>query len=139
MDNKKIETVVKDRPYALSVLQTQILYDMAGMIESLLEKVSKIESLIVKPEGKIYTVDVTVDRLTVINFVEDYPRTMLYSITLFNDGPDDVNVSVNSYENRLLLKAGESVDLNFSSPVIRTLLLEVEIGRKAKVRGVGIY
>jgi hypothetical protein len=139
MDNKKIETVVRDRPYALSVLQTQILYDMAGMIESLLEKISKIESLIVKPEGKIYTVDVTVDRLTVINFVEDYPRTMLYSITLFNDGPDDVNVSVNSYENRLLLKSGESVDLNFSSPVIRTLLLEVEIGRKARIRGVGIY
>ena len=139
MDNKKIETVVKDRPYALSVLQTQILYDMAGMIESLLEKIGRIESLIVKPEGKIYTVDIEVDKLTVINFAEDYPRTMLYSITLFNDGPDDVSVSVNSYENRLILKAGESVDLNFGSPVIKTLLLDVELGRKAKVRGVGVY
>jgi hypothetical protein len=139
MDSKEIETVVKDRPYALSVLQTQILYDMAGMIENLLEKISKIESRMVKPEGKIYTVSVTVDRLTVINFVEDYPRTMLYSITLFNDGPDDVSVSVNSYENRLLLKAGESVDLNFGSPVIETLLLDVELGKKASVRGVGIY
>jgi hypothetical protein len=139
MNSKEIETVVKDRPYALSVLQTQILYDMAGMIENLLEKISKIESLITKPEGKIYTVNVVVDKLTVINFVEDSPRAMLYSITLFNDGPDDVSVSVNSYENRLLLKAGESVDLNFSSPVIRTLLLDVELGKKSSVRGVGIY
>jgi hypothetical protein len=73
MDNRKIETVVKDRPYALSVLQTQILYDMASMLEEAIK-------LLTKPKGKVYPIKITVERMTILDFINGYPHTPLFSI-----------------------------------------------------------
>jgi hypothetical protein len=132
MDNKRIETVVKDRPYALSVLQTQILYDMASMLEEVIK-------LLTKPKGKVYPIKITVEKMTILDFINGYPHTPLFSITVYNDGPDDVYIGVNDHQDHTELKFGENLNIEFTAPKIERLIFDVGDGKKANIRGFGVY
>jgi hypothetical protein len=132
VSGKGIEVAVKDRPYAQEVLQTQLLYDIASMIEELTES-SKT------PKGFVFPIIITVQETTTIDFVKEMPREPLFSITIFNDGPDDVYPSVNTYQKYAPLKPGESLSIDFRKPGIEKLYLDVDTGKKANIRGFGIY
>jgi hypothetical protein len=139
LSEKDIETIARERPYVLQVLQTQILYDIAGMIDETVERILNVEKLLVKPKGYIHPIKITVDKITLIDFITKIPYTPLFSITIFNDGPDEVYPSVNTYQKLTSLKYGESLTIEFHTPRIEKLYLDVDEGKKANIRGFGMY
>jgi hypothetical protein len=128
----RIEAFAKERPYVLEVLQTQILYDIAGMLDD-------VGKLLAKPMGYTHPIKVTVSELTIIDFVNGAPYSPLFSITIFNDGPDEVYPSVNTYQKLTSLKYGESLTIEFHTSRIERLYLDVDEGKKANIRGFGMY
>jgi hypothetical protein len=149
--------IAGENPYALLAIQTQILYDIAEMLEEAIGRlgsIGRLESSLAKPKGYIYPIKVLVDRLTVIDFVNKYPYTPLISVTLFNDGPDEVYPSVNDYQRTVSpkagetipvdvritpLKPGESLTIDMRQPIIERLFLDVAEGKHTFIRGFGIY
>ena len=132
LEKNKVEILAKERPYSLMVIQTQILYDLASMMENLLE-LSK------KPEGRLCPINLTVTEPTYIDFVRDYPGRPLFSISIFNDGPGSVYPGVNEVQDSTPLKSGESVRFEYTSPKIRALHLYINEGETAVIRGFGVY
>jgi hypothetical protein len=134
--DKELKAIVEERPYALLVIQTQILYDVAGMIEEVAEK---LERALAKPKGLTYPINILVDKLTVIDFVKGAPYTPLFSITIYNDGPDEVYPSVNEHQRIAPLKPGESLNIELGAQGIERLYLDVDEGKKASVRAFAVY
>jgi hypothetical protein len=91
------------------------------------------------PRGYIYPISVTVEELTVVDFVKGRPYSPLYSITIFNDGPDEVYVSVNEHQKQTPLKPGEQLSIDARNARIERLYLDVDANKKAYVRGFGLY
>jgi len=133
---RELDAIIRERPYALLVLQTQILYDVAGMIEEALER---LEKGLAKPRGLTFPVKVFVDKLVVIDFVKGLPHAPLFSITIYNDGPDEVYPSLNEHQRIAPLKPGESLNIGLGTPEIERLYLDVDEGKKASVRVFGVY
>jgi len=133
---RELDSIIKERPYALLILQTQILYDVAGMIEEALER---LEKGLAKPRGLIFPLNVLVDKMVVIDFVKGLPYTPLFSITIFNDGPDEVYPSVNELQKQTPLKPGEQLNIDARGAGIERLYLDVDANKKAYVRGFGLY
>jgi hypothetical protein len=139
LTDSEIEIIVKDRPYALEVIQTQILYDIAGMLDEATERLINLERLLSKPKGYVYSLNVTVDKLMVVDFLRDEPYSLLYSITIYNDGPDSVYPSINIYQKKTSLKPGESLHIDYQSPKIEKLYLDIDSDKKANVRVFAVY
>jgi hypothetical protein len=129
LGSKYIEGSSKVSP---EVFQTVLLDEIA-------ERLLHLEELLAKPRGCVYPIRVAVEKLTIIDFVRGYPYTRLFAITLFNDGPDSVYPSVNDYQKHTPLNTGESLTLEYHSPRIEKLILDVDEGKTANVRGFGIY
>jgi len=134
-----LEFIVRERPYALLALQTQILYDIASMMDDAIERLKRIEGLLAKPKGYIYHIKVVVDKLIVLDFLKGHPRTPLFAVTLYNDGPDEVYPSVNEHQKTTPLKPGETLTIDFHVPRIERLYLDVDEGKKSYIRGFGTY
>jgi hypothetical protein len=132
LSENEISMLSRERPYALQVVQMQILYDIAGMLE-------EIMGYIQRPKGYVYPIKITVTEATYIDFINEMPHTPLFAITLYNDGPDDVYPSVNIHQKNVPLKPGETFSVDFRSPIIERLYLDVDVGKKAVVRGFGLY
>jgi hypothetical protein len=122
-----------------AALTLAIAEENARIVAETLAKKTLKPKTIVKPKGYTHPIKVAVDKLTVIDFTIKPPYTPLFSITLFNDGPDDVYPSVNTYQKLVQLKYGESLQIKFSSPKIEKLYLDVDDGKEANIRGFGIY
>jgi len=91
------------------------------------------------PKGYVYPINVTVSELTILDFIVGEPHTPLFSITLYNDGQNDVYVGINSYQKTAPLRPGEYLNVEFKTPVIKRLYLDVNEDEKAYIRGFGIY
>ena len=132
-----------ERPYAVQMIQTQILYDMAAMLEDLTETLanfySEYKSTI--PQGYLKEI-----RLTIIHEITSLtpiltPEYKLpwISFDLFNDGPNPVFIFVNE---KILsvttevpsLGAGESLQVNMKKPLIKRIYLLCASGHQANVR-----
>jgi hypothetical protein len=137
LGGSELELVARERPYALLVMQTQILYDLAGMVEGLVERLARIESA--KPRGYVHHINVAVDKLVVLDFLKGHPYAPLLAVTLYNDGPDEVYPSVNEHKKITPLKPGETLTIDYRAPMIERLYLDVDEERKAFVRGFGTY
>jgi hypothetical protein len=133
LSGSELELVLRERPYALLVIQTQILYDLAGMIEDAVERLARIESA-TKPKGYVYHIKLVVDKLVVLDFLKGYPYAPLFVITLYNDGPDEVYPSVNGHQKIAQLKPGETLTIDYHAPMIERLYLDVDEGRSANIR-----
>jgi hypothetical protein len=132
LNESEVSTLSRERPYALQVIQTQILYDIAGMLEEALGRLQR-------PKGYVHPIAIMVTEATYLDFVIGMPHSPLFSITLYNDGPDEVYPSVNAHQRNVPLKPGESLHIDCYSPAIERLYLDVDEGKKAFVRGFGIY
>jgi len=137
--SKDIRALAVERPYALQVIQTQILYDIAGMMEDVVERLRRVEEALKRPRGFIFPFKVTVEKLEVIDVLKLWVGTPLYTVSIYNDGPDDVYPSVNEHQKHTPLKPGEMVSLDYQSPRIKRLYLDVDKGKKAGVRGFGVF
>jgi hypothetical protein len=138
LSGSELEIVLRERPYALLVIQTQILYDLAGMIENAIERLARIESAS-KPKGYVHHITVVVNKLVVLDFVKGHPYAPLIAVTLYNDGPDEVYPSVNGHQKVAPLKPGETLTIDYRAPMIERLYLDVDEGRSANIRGFGTY
>jgi hypothetical protein len=111
----------------------------AALLDEIAERLYRLEQLQAKPKGSIYPIKVMVTEIKIINFVEHYPYTPMFAVTLFNDGPDEVYPSVNVHQRETPLYSGENVTIEFHAPKIEKLFLAVNDGKKANIRGFGIY
>jgi hypothetical protein len=112
---------------------------MVALLDEIAERLLSLEKLSAKPKGKIYPINITVSKLEIIDFINGYPREPLFSISIFNDGPDEVYPSVNTHQKRTPLKYGEPLSIEFHAPRIEKLYLDVDEGKKANIRGFGMY
>jgi hypothetical protein len=129
LESKYIEKSSKVSP---EVLQTALLDEIA-------ERLLHVEELLAKPKGYTFPIKVTVEELTVLDFMMLYPHAPLFAVTVYNDGPDEVYPSINEHQKQTPLMPGENVNFTYTSPRIEKLILDVDNGKKANVRGFGIY
>jgi len=134
----KLESIVKERPYAAQMLQLQILYDMAGMLEDISESLahfrSEFRSTI--PKGYVEPIELTVtDKISKIT-KNKYATMPWISFDLFNDGPNPVYVVVNRnfVTRRAPLNSGESLTVDMKAPIIEKIYLFCDKGNTASVR-----
>jgi hypothetical protein len=92
-----------------------------------------------RQRGLTHSLKVVVDKLTVMDFVNNEPHARLFSLTIYNDGDGEVYVSVNRYERGAPLKPHEILTLKFDDAVIEKLYLDVDEGKSTVVRVFGIY
>jgi hypothetical protein len=132
VSENEILSIIKERPYAILVMQTQMLYDIASMLE-------EVVGLLSKPKGRVYPIKVTVERTTILDFVNEYPHTPLFSVTVYNDGPNEVYIGINGYQKQTDLKYGENLSIEFTAPKIEKIIFDVGEGKRANIRGFGVY
>jgi hypothetical protein len=139
LSESEVEFLSRERPYVLFMMQTQMFYDIASMMEDAVERLISIEGLLAKPKGYVQPIKLIVDKLAVLDFMGGPPYTPLFAVSLFNDGPDEVYPGVNEHQKRTALKPGEPLSLEFHAPKIERLYLDVETGKTANIRGYGLY
>jgi hypothetical protein len=96
------------------------------------------------PEGYLFPVRAVLDggetgKEEVLDFVGGPPHVPLVSLTLYNDGPDEVYPGVNCPQRISPMRKGENLNVDFQSPRIGRLYLVVGPGRSSTVRGFGLY
>jgi hypothetical protein len=112
------------------------------MAEKLLElafAIASAEEAQPKPWGYTYTKTLLVDGLAVLDFINGEPHCPLFSVTIYNDGADEVYVSINNYSRGAVLKPHEVLKIDMQAPNIKRLYLDVDSGKKALIRVFGIY
>ncbi|MEM3895381.1 hypothetical protein [Thermofilum sp.] len=102
------------------------------------EQMSDLALYLIKPEGISVPINVSVSNILVIDFIKDYPNKRLFSISLINDGPDEVYIGVNSVQTTTPTKANEAASFDYKAPRIARLYLYTGPGKTAKVRGEGV-
>jgi hypothetical protein len=117
----------------------------AALLDEVAERLRRLEELQAKPRGRIYPLKVEVagteeiPGTAVLDFVSSAPYTPLISLTIFNDGPDDVYPGVNERQTEARLVPRENLNVDYGAPRIERLILWVERGHRAVVRGFGVY
>lgn len=119
----------EQRPYAQQAIQSQVMMDMAGFLESLLEvQLAGIPEVVRQYEQSVTDAVTQLDATSI--------STMPWiTFTLYNDGPDPVYVQVN--EQRALkapLRANEQIKYNMKHSAIRRVYLQCVTGGTADVR-----
>ena len=120
------------------VLQTALLDDIAFRISSL-ENVVRSYIQLIQPEGKSIYEEVEV-RSSVVGRMIFKP--LLFSLHVWNDGPDDVFVAINRKEIRggfIKLKKDEDTSFKYNVPVIKVLYYYCREGEAADIRLAGVY
>jgi len=87
------------------------------------------------PSGLIYPINITVRSQTEI----DLRSNPLFSITIYNDGPDEVYFSINQPQKTTPIKPHEHLKIEFQEPKIAKIFFEVNTGKVANIRGFGVY
>jgi hypothetical protein len=91
------------------------------------------------PLGLIYPINTTVTGRIELDLLNNPPFTPLYSITIYNDGPDEVYFSINAPQKITPIKPHENLKIEFRTPEILKLFFEADEGKVANIRGFGIY
>lgn len=127
-----------ERPYAVQMLQLQILYDMAGMLEDIAETLahhqSEFKSTI--PQGKLEPIGLLITDTRTVLKKENCPTMPWITFNLFNDGPNPVYVDVNKDQPSLTapLAIGDAIQVDMKVPKIKRVLLICSSGNTAAVR-----
>ena len=117
-------------------------YRVVQVPRSLLElafAIASAEEAQPKPRGYTYTKTLLVDKLVVLDFINGEPYCPLFSIDIYNDGADEVYVSINNYSRGAVLKPYELLKIDLRAPLIKRIYLDVDNGKKALIRIFGIY
>lgn len=133
-----IETILKERPYALMAIQTQILYDIASMLEDQGKTIIDLSENFSKtlPQGTLepLTIPVT-DRGVTLD--SGNTRSMPWvTFTIYVDGPGAVYPRVNedSTQTRTPLNMGENLTVNMKTKQIHKVILICLPGIVSSVR-----
>lgn len=88
------------------------------------------------PRGEIYYRTVEVRGSVLLDFITDRPYSPLYSLDIFNKGPEDVYIMINEKVPRIKLEADVGRSYNMGRKSIRCIVLESE---NATVEVSGVY
>jgi hypothetical protein len=91
------------------------------------------------PLGLIYPINTTVTSRIELDLLSNPPFTPLFSITIYNDGPDEVYFSINNPQKITPLKPNENLKIEFRTPEIIKIFFDIDEGKVANIRGFGIY
>lgn len=117
---------VTQRPYVQQAIQTQILYDIASMIEDLLERVGKLERMI--PEGCIeeYEWEAPLSGKIYDSPTYGFPWR---GLTLVNVGDVDIYLGVNRKQtSNIPIHPGDIWTVDLGVRAIRMIVLRGEGG-----------
>jgi len=123
-----------NRPYVQQAIQTQILYDLASMVEELLDLTRKQI-----PIGEVMSFKITVgDKDEILDEVPTYSFPWM-GFTIVNDGPSPVYFSINrrgvqSTAMSTPIEPGDQLDIDLGARVIRMLSLRCPPNGTATVR-----
>lgn len=134
----QITGLAQNRPYVLQVMQTQILFDIAGLMEELVEGQNQLRS-----DFKSFLETELWERYqyaisdVMLELYSPNVITMPWTkFTLFNDGPDDLYMAVNSELKNLKapIRAGESLPVDKKKAQIRMVRLQCIPGETTSIR-----
>lgn len=126
LDEDHIQEMAQSRPYVIQVIQTQILQDLAGMTEEMLRILQRQ-----RPDGAFSPHALTVTTDEAEELTPESVRSMPWrGFDVFHDDGDPVHVILQSRGDTLEapIKAGETLSLDYSEPVVRELVFRVETG-----------
>lgn len=138
LKSPEIEKMSKERPYALQVIQTQIMYDVAGLLEELVERQNSFQSsweeTVPRGDFKPLTVPVT-DQITQLK-PENTPTMPWLSATMYNDGPGSVYMTINEEyaQEKTPLRSGEHLNIGLIKRKICNVYLTCAPGQTASLR-----
>lgn len=140
MQAKEFEAISKERPYALGAIQTQILYDIAAMMNQLAKKMEELHKNLEKviPEGFSSSIHIDCDENLLILNKNVEPSMPWVSVSIVNDGPDPVYYSISP--EKWALRADSPIDVKEIIKVdMRGRLIDrigfwCDKGKTAKVR-----
>jgi hypothetical protein len=138
LDSPEVEVMAKERPYALQMIQMQILYDIASLLEELTERTTRFhsswEETIPVGEFKSLTYPIT-DRVTELSpkTIESMPWR---AFTIFNDGPSPIYLVINEDfpQTRTPVNMGENLTVNMTKRKIEKIYLNCAAGLTSTVR-----
>jgi hypothetical protein len=84
----------------------------AALLDEIAERLYKLEQLLAKPKGFIHPINITVSGYVVIDFVREFPFTPMFSITIFNEGPNDLYIGLNTTQWKTPLKPGDNINIS---------------------------
>lgn len=124
----KVKSMIKDRPFAIQLIQTQILYDMASMNKKMMDKISRLEEQFSKtlPRGDLILREYTVVSTNPTRILAKEESTMPWiSFDITNDGKSFLYVSLDKekFTERCSLAMGESKTIDMKTPIIGEILL----------------
>lgn len=125
---------VRIRP---DVLQTALLDDIAFRISSL-ENVIRGYIELIRPEGRSLYEEIHVEGDKIKRLIFH----ALFSLHVWNDGPDEVFVAINKKEmtgKYIKLKKDEDTNFKYEVPVIRRFYYYCNAGEEADIRLAGVY
>lgn len=137
-----LEQLIHDRPYAAQLVQTQIMYDLADMLESMLEELSQFraEYNATIPEGRIEYVPLTVTDQETLLTRQDYPSMPWRSMEVYNVGPNTVYLysypesTEDFHMEKTPLLAGSTLRVDVKIPLIEKLAFVCDKGQTASLR-----
>lgn len=135
---EKVEIAIKERPYALEAIKTQVLYDIASMLEdqgkTLIDFFESWRGTVPKGELRPLRLAIT-DRITELD-PGNTPGMPWFTFDIFVDGPDPVflGVNVDFIRERSPLRAGEHLKVDVGKANINKVLLHCEQEKKSTVR-----
>lgn len=138
LSEPEVEEMVKERPYVLQQIQMQILYDMAGLLEELVERNTRFQSSWEEtiPVGKFKPLTISVtDSITELSS-KNVPTMPWMVFTIYNDGPDPVFIMVNEefVQDVTPLNFGENVTVDMKKRQIEKIFLHCASGLITSVR-----
>jgi len=124
-------------PVRPEVIQTILLDEIAGRLAEIQEFLRKMEpkGFIIEREEKV----VGIDGIW-IDFVEEYPYTLLFSATFYNKGTERVYIAINQdLAHPFYLDAKDREIVNFRFPKLRYVRAWCEKGKETILKIVGGY
>ncbi len=108
-NTRKIEVAARERPYALSIIQTQLLNDMASMLYQINKELRVLKQEYQRniPRGFTSSIVVSVSDDILILDRRNEPSMPWHSVTVYNNGPGSA----------YLATAPEGWDLKFEAPL----------------------
>jgi len=110
-----------------------------ALLDEIAERLSRIEEKVRQVPKGVLPIIVEVKDLCILNFLTNDPFSRLFSLTLYNDGPDPVYPGINIAQSVTMLKPGEDLRIDLEYPGIERLYLSVARGKRALIRGFGVY
>jgi hypothetical protein len=119
--------MAKERPYALMAIQTQILYDIASMLEEQHKTIAELYQTyrLTIPEGKFIPLTVPVTDIPTELSPKNTPTMPWIIFTIFNDGVNGVYIRVNEdlIQTHTPLNPAENITIGFAQPKINKVTL----------------